>query len=60
MLVVDGAPEISSEDAADAFAAALDAARRKVETGVSVRDAARYAAETFGVARNAVYEALRR
>lgn len=60
VLVVDGAPEISSEAAADVFAAALDAARRKVETGVSVRDAARYAAETFGVARNAVYEALRR
>ncbi|MDD6275001.1 MAG: 16S rRNA (cytidine(1402)-2'-O)-methyltransferase [Clostridiaceae bacterium] len=60
VLVVDGAPDAPSADAADAFAAALEAAREKVAEGASVRDAARYAAEAYGVARNAVYEALRR
>ena len=60
VLVVDGAPEMPVENAADTFAAALEAAREKVAEGLSVRDAARYAAEAFGVARNAVYEALRR
>ncbi len=60
VLVVDGAPDAPPADAADAFAAALEAAREKVAEGASVRDAARYAAEAYGVARNAVYEALRR
>ena len=60
VLVVDGAPEAPAEDAADTFDAALEAARAKVAEGASVRDAARYAAEAYGVARNAVYEALRR
>ena len=60
VLVVDGAPDAPPADAADAFAAALEAAREKVAEGASVRDAARYAAESYGVARNAVYEALRR
>ncbi len=60
VLVVDGAPDAPVEDTADTFAAALTAAREKVAAGASVRDAARYAAEAFGVARNAVYEALQR
>lgn len=60
VLVVDGAPEAPSGEAADVFAAALAAAQERVAEGASVRDAARYAAEAFGVARNAVYEALRR
>ena len=60
VLVVDGAPDAPQEDAADVFAAALAAAQEKLADGASVRDAARYAAEAYGVARNAVYEALRR
>lgn len=60
VLVVDGAPDAPPADAADTFAAALEAAREKVAEGASVRDAARYAAEAYSVARNAVYEALRR
>lgn len=60
VLVVDGAPDVPQQDAQDAFAAACEAARERVAGGESVRDAARYAAEAFGVPRNAVYEALKR
>lgn len=60
VLVVDGAPETPVLDAEDAMAAAVAAAEAKVEEGLSKRDAARYAAEAFGVARNAVYAALQK
>ncbi len=57
VLVVDGAPEDEAA-AEDAFAAAVRDAREKVAAGQSKRDAARSAAEAYGVARNAVYEAI--
>lgn len=60
VLVVDGAPESPVLDAEDAMAAAVSAAEAKVAEGLSKRDAARYAAEAFGVARNAVYAALQK
>ena len=59
VLVVDGAPEDAAA-AEDAMTAAVRDAREKVAAGQSKRDAARYAAEAWGVARNAVYEALTR
>ena len=59
VLVVDGAPEDAAA-AEDAMTAAVRDAREKVAAGQSKRDAARYAAEAYGVARNAVYEALTR
>ena len=59
VLVVDGAPEDAAA-AEDAMTTAVRDAREKVAAGQSKRDAARYAAEAWGVARNAVYEALTR
>ena len=57
VLVADGAAENNAE-AEDAMTAAVRDAKEKVAAGQSKRDAARYAAEAYGVARNAVYEAL--
>ncbi len=57
VLVVDGAAENNAE-AEDTMTAAVRDAKEKVAAGQSKRDAARYAAEAYGVARNAVYEAL--
>jgi len=56
VLVIEGAPE--EKEAPDAFAEAMDEARRLMANGSSVKDAARTAATAHGVAKNAVYTAL--